>query len=64
MVNETENSTQSDFNGTFYKDYAAVKQKVTPHSVSNVRRHLNSLGVVKVQLAFRRWVSYHVYGVT
>lgn len=27
MVNETENSTQSDFNGTFYKDYAAVKQK-------------------------------------
>ena len=30
MVNETENSTQSDFNGTFYKDYAAVKQKVTP----------------------------------
>ena len=58
MVNETENSTQSDFNGTFYKDYAAVKQKVTPHSVSNVRRHLNSLGVVKVQHTFKSRDTY------
>lgn len=27
MVNETENSTQTDFNGTFYKDYPALKKK-------------------------------------
>ena len=33
---------------------------VSSHSVPNVRRHLNSLGVV-VQLGCRRWVSYHVY---
>ena len=33
---------------------------VNSHSVPNVRRHLNSLGVV-VQLGCRRWVSYHVY---